>query len=109
MAAQPGLPALVNLLAGLGRLLSCATRSAYAQFTQNDLQGAEIGERRLNQIEPDESSEPKPIRTVIVCQHEADEDESPSKSPNDHFHIMLLSLVQTARYQRSDHHFIQVA
>src|SRR5581483_3871361 len=72
--------------AGFARLLSWATRSAHSQFTQNDLQGAEIGEGGLQQIESNESGEPKPIGTVVVGQRQAEEDEGAGKSANDHFH-----------------------
>jgi hypothetical protein len=93
--------------AGFGRFIYCATRSAHAQLAQDDFQRAEIGERGLQQIESDERGKPKPISTVIVCQHQADEDEDASKSADDHFHKgIFLSSVQTSRDKRPDHHAV---
>ena len=46
----------------------------------------------MQQIEANESGEPKPIRAVVVRKHKAQEDECAGKPADDHvhFHTMLI-------------------
>src|SRR6266568_7649602 len=53
---------------------------ADSDFPQDHLQRAEVSERRLQEVEPDESGEPQPIEAVEVSQQKADEDEDARKS-----------------------------
>ena len=55
-------------------------------LSENHLERTESGERRLNKIESNEGSKPKPVRAVIVGQDQANEDETSRESANDHFH-----------------------
>jgi len=64
-------------------------RSSHAELTQNDFQWAEAGEGRLQQIEPDKRGKPEPVNTLIVRQHEADEDKGPGESANNYFHNVV--------------------
>jgi hypothetical protein len=55
-------------------------------FAQDDLQGTESCEGRLEQVEPDERGEPKPVRAVVMGEDQAEEDEAAGEAANDHFH-----------------------
>ena len=59
---------------------------AHSHLLQDHLQWAEVGERRLQEVEPDKGGEPQPIEAVEVSQQKADQDEHARKSPEDHFH-----------------------
>ena len=65
---------------------------ANSDFLQDHLQRAEVGERRLQEVEPDKGGEPQPIEAVEVGQQKADQDEDARKSPEDHFHNIMYLL-----------------
>ena len=65
---------------------------ADSDFPQDHLQRAEVGEGRLQEVEPDKGGEPQPIGAVEVSQQKADQDEDARKSPEDHFHNIMYLL-----------------
>ncbi len=66
--------------------LGCAAARAHARLSQEDFQGTKVRKGGLQQIHADKSREPKPVRTMIVSQQKADQNESPGESADDHFH-----------------------
>lgn len=63
-------------LAVFMRLRAATLRGfADAQFLQHNLQRTKARQRGLQQVEPDESREPKPIRAVKMGQQQARKDE----------------------------------
>ena len=67
-------------------LVTGATRTTDAELFQDNCQRAEFGEGRLQEVETDKRGEPKPVRAVVMRQHQAGEDERAGESANDHFH-----------------------
>ena len=73
--------------------LVAAARAADTNLFQHDFQRTEIRERRLQQVETNERSEPKPIRAVVVREQQADEDKRAGEPADDQvpFHIPIPS------------------
>ena len=60
---------------GLGRVggfFYGTAAAAHSELAQNQLQWTELSERRLQQVESDEGSKPKPIWAVVMRQQQAD-------------------------------------
>ena len=70
----------------LFRLAATSRLATHAAFLEDDFQRAEVGERGLKQVEPNEGCEPKPVRAVVVRQQQTGENESSAKPANDQFH-----------------------
>ncbi len=60
--------------------------TTHADFSQDDFQWAEVGERRLEQIETHECRKPEPVGVMVMGEGKADEDECAGKPANDAFH-----------------------
>ena len=60
---------------------------AHTAFLQHDFERTEVGEGGLQQVKPDERGEPKPVRAVIVREHQAQEDEHTGEAADDHVHF----------------------
>jgi hypothetical protein len=90
-----------------------ASLLTHADFSQDDLQGTKVRERRLQEIEPDECREPKPVSAVIMRERKAQEDEDAGEAADDqvHFHdgIVVLVLMKTRGDQCADSGAIKCA
>ena len=68
-------------------LFPAAAGAADAELFQDDFQRTEFRERRLQQVEADKRRDPEPVRTVVVCEHQARQDEDAGKAADDEFHF----------------------
>ena len=68
-------------------LIWSTARAAHAKFFQNDFQRTKFRERRLQQIEADKGRDPEPVRTVVVRQQQAGQDEDAGEPADDEFHF----------------------
>jgi hypothetical protein len=78
---------------------------ADANALEDHFQRAKVGERGLQQVEPDKRREPEPIRAVIVREHQAQEDEQTGEPADDHVHfhglIWVLDSTETTGNQQA--------
>jgi hypothetical protein len=88
----------VSRAAGTVRLFfGTNARTADAEPIQNHLQRTEVGERRLQQVEPDKRGEPEPVRAMVMGEQQADEDECSGEPADNHVHFHTLILGRQRR------------
>jgi hypothetical protein len=75
--------------AGAAVFIGRTATTPNSQLLQDDFQRTEVRKGRLHQIKTHERGEPKPVRAVVVREHQAQEDKRAGEPADDHVHFHI--------------------